>query len=158
MGCVQWLSAVLVYMLMASLVAGDGMLYPTESESRVIHSLDGIWAFRIANQSDSSVGHREGWYKQELRKVSDLLFLFSLLFFICLCTCIYVNQPIGTRIRTSGSSPLVSSLSFFLSASSSSSLFSCFILLPSIILSIFSSLLLHLIVFFSFSFICFLLR
>jgi hypothetical protein len=76
MGCVQWLSVALVTTLMASLVAGEGILYPTESESRVSHSLDGIWAFRLANESDSSAGHRERWYKQELRKVSVLLFLF----------------------------------------------------------------------------------
>jgi hypothetical protein len=75
-------------MLMASLVAGDGILCPTESESRIIHSLDGIWEFRLANESDSSVGHREGWYKQELKKVSALLLLFPFPFFICLCTCI----------------------------------------------------------------------
>ena len=39
--------------------------------------LDGIWNFRPANESDPDVGHREGWYKQELRKVSTGRCLFS---------------------------------------------------------------------------------
>lgn len=82
-------------MLMASFVAGEGILYPTESESRTVHSLDGMWDFRLANESDSNVGHREGWYKQELRKVSVLLFTFSFPFlvclyiFLCICACVY---------------------------------------------------------------------
>jgi hypothetical protein len=130
MGCVQWLSAALVTKLMASLVAGGGMLYPRESESRIIHSLDGIWAFRLANESDSSVGHREGWYKQELRKVSVLLCLYSphlLYFFVYMyirelaCTypytCVWIFSPFIFVI-------------LFLSASSSLSPFSCFILFP----------------------------
>jgi hypothetical protein len=87
MKCLQWLPVALVTMLKTSLVAGEGILYPTESESRVIRSLDGIWAFRLANESDSSVGHREGWYKQELRKVSVLLFVFSNYIFIHLGAC-----------------------------------------------------------------------
>lgn len=73
MRCVQWLSVALVTTLMASLVAGEGILYPTESESRVVHSLDGVWAFRLANESDSSVGHRERWYEHELRKTGPTI-------------------------------------------------------------------------------------
>jgi hypothetical protein len=87
MGCLQRLSVALVTILTTCLVNGEGILYPTESESRDIRSLDGIWAFRLANESDSSVGHREGWYKQELRKVSSPLLLFSnsILKYLCAC-------------------------------------------------------------------------
>jgi hypothetical protein len=84
MGCRQWVSLTLVMILVASPVTGKGVLYPTDSESRTVYYLDGIWNFRPANESDPDVGHREGWYKQELRKVSNLLlfiFLFSLSFF-----------------------------------------------------------------------------
>jgi hypothetical protein len=88
MGCIQWLSAGLFMVLMASLVAGEGILYPTESESRIVRSLDGIWAFRLANESDSNVGHRQHWYKHELRKVSaPLFFLFPLPFYLLVYVC-----------------------------------------------------------------------
>jgi hypothetical protein len=70
MRCAQRLSAAIITMLTACLVAGEGILYPIETESRVVHPLDGVWEFRLANESDWSVGHREHWYKQELRKVS----------------------------------------------------------------------------------------
>lgn len=76
MGCRQWASVTLVMMLMASTVAGKGVLYPMDSESRSVYFLDGVWNFRPANESDPDVGHREGWYKQELKKVSVLLFSF----------------------------------------------------------------------------------
>jgi len=70
MRCRQWASLTLVMIWMAFPVTGKGILYPTDSESRTIYYLDGIWNFRPAKQSDPYVGHREGWYKQELRKVS----------------------------------------------------------------------------------------
>lgn len=68
MGCRLWVSLTLVMILMASPVTGKGVLYPTDSESRTVYYLDGIWNFRPANESDPDVGHREGWYKVELRK------------------------------------------------------------------------------------------
>jgi hypothetical protein len=90
----RWVLAALVVKMMVSVVAGQGILYPTESESRAVHSLDGIWNFRLANESDSDVGHREGWYKQELRKVSILFYYSSSLshfLFACMCECVHVR-------------------------------------------------------------------
>jgi len=90
MRCRQWVSLTLVMIWMASPVTGTGILYPTDSEARTVYYLDGIWNFRPANESDPDVGHREGWYKQELRKVSigrcfssfsDFKFLYA-----CRCT------------------------------------------------------------------------
>ncbi|GFG37069.1 hypothetical protein Cfor_05748 [Coptotermes formosanus] len=73
MGCRQWVSLTLVMILVASPVTGKGVLYPTDSESRTVYYLDGIWNFRPANESDPDVGHREGWYKQELRKTGPTI-------------------------------------------------------------------------------------
>jgi hypothetical protein len=66
---------------MACPATGMGILYPIESESRTVYYLDGIWNFRPANESDPDVGHREGWYKQELSKVSIGLHLPSVSYY-----------------------------------------------------------------------------
>jgi beta-glucuronidase len=81
---------------MASPVTGKGVLYPTDSESRTVYYLDGIWNFRPANESDPDVGHREGWYKVELRKVSTLL-LFTFLFHYYCLLCMYVCISVMCR-------------------------------------------------------------
>jgi hypothetical protein len=77
MKCRGWTSLTLVMIWMACPVIGKGILYPTDSESRTVYYLDGIWNFRPANESDPDVGQREGWYKQELRKVSTGSCFFS---------------------------------------------------------------------------------
>lgn len=40
-------------------LASEGLLYPVESETRQIRSLDGIWQFRLDEQG---VGEKEKWY------------------------------------------------------------------------------------------------
>lgn len=45
-------------------------LYPRESETREVKSLDGIWDFRsIPNAEDNDIGFKEKWYSQPLKKV-----------------------------------------------------------------------------------------
>ncbi|XP_046744627.1 beta-glucuronidase-like [Diprion similis] len=46
-----------------------GLLYPRESESRQIVSLNGMWDFVVSPASDPDQGFREGWYKTDLNKV-----------------------------------------------------------------------------------------
>lgn len=43
-----------------------GMLYPRESETREVRSLDGIWNFARSDQTNPTEGVREGWYKNDL--------------------------------------------------------------------------------------------
>ncbi|XP_064535922.1 beta-glucuronidase-like [Drosophila montana] len=44
-----------------------GLLYPHESNTREVRSLDGIWNLLRSNASDPLQGIREKWYKQNLR-------------------------------------------------------------------------------------------
>lgn len=53
-----------------------GLLYPRESETREVRSLDGIWHFIRSNASDPAQGLREQWYKQALKKTQyDIIFM-----------------------------------------------------------------------------------
>lgn len=45
-----------------------GILYPRESESREVKSLDGMWNFRLS-LPDPLVGFKERWYMKDLSKV-----------------------------------------------------------------------------------------
>lgn len=47
-----------------------GMLYPRESESREVKSLDGLWDFMVSPSGDALKGYREGWFADDLSKVS----------------------------------------------------------------------------------------
>lgn len=46
------------------------LLYPRESETREIKSLDGLWNFVKSNDTTPTEGLREKWYLQDLSKVS----------------------------------------------------------------------------------------
>lgn len=46
-----------------------GGLYPRESISREVRSLDGLWNFRLSPLHDPDKGFREEWYAQPLGKV-----------------------------------------------------------------------------------------
>lgn len=47
-----------------------GILYPQESESRDLRSLDGIWNFRLSPETDPLTGFRERWFQKDLSQVS----------------------------------------------------------------------------------------
>lgn len=53
------------------LETSDGLLYPRQSETREVYSLDGIWNFVASPENDLLAGFKEKWYKQELKKVSN---------------------------------------------------------------------------------------
>ena len=46
-----------------------GGLYPRESESREVKSLDGMWNFRLSPLHEPNLGFQKKWYSQELAKV-----------------------------------------------------------------------------------------
>ncbi|XP_029160975.1 beta-glucuronidase isoform X2 [Nylanderia fulva] len=51
-----------------------GMLYPRESESREVRSLDGLWDFIVSPEGDALKGFRERWYTlNELSKVGEII-------------------------------------------------------------------------------------
>ncbi|XP_032596877.1 beta-glucuronidase isoform X3 [Drosophila grimshawi] len=45
-----------------------GMLYPRESETREVRTLDGIWNFVRSDESNPTQGIRDGWFKDDLSK------------------------------------------------------------------------------------------
>lgn len=45
----------------------EGLLYPRESETREVRSLDGIWQFARSDPNYPSQGIREKWFNKELR-------------------------------------------------------------------------------------------
>lgn len=53
----------------------DGLLYPRESETREIKSLDGIWNFIKSNESAPTEGIRDKWYLDDLSKVNALIII-----------------------------------------------------------------------------------
>ncbi|KAK7065379.1 hypothetical protein SK128_002912 [Halocaridina rubra] len=50
-----------------------GGLYPNESPSREIKTLDGVWNFRRAPRLDPDQGFREEWYNQPLKKSGSVI-------------------------------------------------------------------------------------
>lgn len=52
-----------------------GLLYPRESETREVRSLDGIWNLVRSNVSDPLQGVREEWYKKTLRSTGHEIIL-----------------------------------------------------------------------------------
>jgi hypothetical protein len=50
-----------------------GILYPQESETRDVRSLDGIWNFRVSPETDPLTGFRERWFQKDLSQVSLLI-------------------------------------------------------------------------------------
>jgi hypothetical protein len=49
----------------------SGILYPRESESREVVSLDGIWKFRTSPTQDQEKGFRNKWFSTNLEEVSN---------------------------------------------------------------------------------------
>ncbi|XP_023163340.2 beta-glucuronidase-like isoform X1 [Drosophila hydei] len=45
-----------------------GMLYPRESETREVRTLDGIWNFVRSDETNPTQGVRDGWFKDDLSK------------------------------------------------------------------------------------------
>ncbi|XP_069954209.1 beta-glucuronidase isoform X6 [Cherax quadricarinatus] len=50
-----------------------GGLYPRESVSREVRSLDGLWNFRLSPLQDPDKGFREEWYSQPLSKTGSVI-------------------------------------------------------------------------------------
>lgn len=50
-----------------------GILYPRESESREVVSLDGIWKFRISSAEAQEKGFAEKWFSTNFEEVNALV-------------------------------------------------------------------------------------
>ncbi|XP_076647331.1 beta-glucuronidase [Halictus rubicundus] len=50
-----------------------GMLYPRESESREVKTLDGLWDFTVSPSDDSLKGYKEAWYASDLSKTGKVM-------------------------------------------------------------------------------------
>jgi hypothetical protein len=64
--------AILILTLASSLneVSSNGILYPRESESREVKSLDGIWHFRAVPEQNQDAGFVGKWFSSPLSHVS----------------------------------------------------------------------------------------
>lgn len=51
----------------------EGLLYPHESETREVRSLDGMWFFAKSDTNKPSEGLREKWYLKELRESTAVI-------------------------------------------------------------------------------------
>lgn len=64
-----YLTALILVMAQGALgQARGGALYPRDSETREVKSLDGIWNFRLSPQ-DPEFGINNLWHKSDLDKV-----------------------------------------------------------------------------------------
>lgn len=61
------------------------LLYPHESETREIKTLDGIWNFIKLNQTTPNQGILDKWYLNDLSKVSCVFFSICMLFLFYQC-------------------------------------------------------------------------
>lgn len=61
----------LIMQTVYGLVPPEGMLFPRESETREVVTLNGIWNFALSPQNDPLVGFRQYWYKNDLTKLED---------------------------------------------------------------------------------------
>ncbi|XP_020279014.1 beta-glucuronidase-like isoform X2 [Pseudomyrmex gracilis] len=50
-----------------------GLLYPRESESREVRSLDGLWDFVVSPEGDALRGYRESWFNDDLSTVEEMI-------------------------------------------------------------------------------------
>lgn len=71
--------AVLIYLCKADIHKG-GILYPRESETRQVVSLNGIWNFVVPNNTSPFVGFEYYWYKKSLKEVRIRLCCYFILF------------------------------------------------------------------------------
>ncbi|KAJ8681401.1 hypothetical protein QAD02_017188 [Eretmocerus hayati] len=51
----------------------SGLLYPRESETREVKSLDGFWDFVVPPPNDIYQGHTEHWYLENLSKMRNVM-------------------------------------------------------------------------------------
>lgn len=72
MGSVGYLIKLTIGMLVFSseTFQTKGLLYPRESETREVKSLDGMWQFVKSNTVDPAEGYRAKWWSNDLGKVS----------------------------------------------------------------------------------------
>ncbi|XP_037025172.1 beta-glucuronidase-like [Bradysia coprophila] len=56
----------------SSIVHVDGLLYPTESETREVISLDGLWDFAMSDPNSPRQGLQEQWFGNELRNYVNI--------------------------------------------------------------------------------------
>lgn len=69
-------------------MSATGLLYPRESETREVKSLDGLWNFVKSNETAPTEGIREEWYLHDLTKVFIFLsdfFLFISIDLLMIC-------------------------------------------------------------------------
>lgn len=69
MAFIQFLLATLFCVATCEIYKG-GILYPKESETREVLSLDGLWNFALPENSRPFEGFEDHWYKKSLKSVS----------------------------------------------------------------------------------------
>ncbi|KAM9320081.1 beta-glucuronidase [Gastrophryne carolinensis] len=67
------LAGVSLLLLSLSRALGGGMLYPTDTPSREVKELSGVWSFRADTSPDRNDGFRQLWYKSPLRETGPVI-------------------------------------------------------------------------------------
>lgn len=67
------LAIVVPVFVSSQVVPSVGLLYPRESETREVRSLDGIWNFGKSHTDNSSEGLIEQWYLRDLRESTHVI-------------------------------------------------------------------------------------
>lgn len=71
--CLPALLALAALPLLRAAVSPGGMLFPRESESRDVRTLDGVWNFRLCPEEDPEQGSRERWFHQDLTQTGEVI-------------------------------------------------------------------------------------
>uniref|UniRef100_A0A0K8VYX4 Beta-glucuronidase n=1 Tax=Bactrocera latifrons TaxID=174628 RepID=A0A0K8VYX4_BACLA len=75
MGIVGYLIhfAIALVIVNKEVIPTRGMLYPRESETREVRSLDGLWNFVTSDEANPTQGVRDKWFNDDLSKVKDVI-------------------------------------------------------------------------------------
>ena len=70
MGCIGYMVNIVfgAFLVNGNEKMTEGLLYPRESETREVRSLDGIWQFARSDPNYPSQGIRDKWFNQPLKE------------------------------------------------------------------------------------------
>lgn len=76
MGVIGYLTNIVFSVMVLTTAAAkqtEGLLYPFESETRDVRTLDGKWNFLKSSQSDPTEGIKQRWFAKSLQDVGNVI-------------------------------------------------------------------------------------
>ncbi|XP_017773138.1 PREDICTED: beta-glucuronidase [Nicrophorus vespilloides] len=68
----SWMLTEFCFLVCCISFAKCGILYPQESETREVKSLDGLWNFAVSSYYNKLIGFSEHWYKKDISKLEHI--------------------------------------------------------------------------------------